>query len=233
MSPKHILVVDDDPNVLEILDMYLNKEGYKVSTASDGSQALEKTKDVQPDLVILDIMMPQLDGHEVLRHIRQKSQLPVIFLSAKEEEFDRVLGLELGADDYVTKPFSPREMVARVKAILKRTVETAQKNKRDLENSGLIEFPDLTINPVKREVIYKDEIIDLAPKEYELLLLLARNSGRAFERETLYERVWGQDSYGDFRSVDVHINWLRQKISADYIKTVWGVGYKFEVDQNV
>ncbi|MFW6279399.1 MAG: response regulator transcription factor [Bacillota bacterium] len=227
MASQKILVVDDDDNVREILEMYLKEENYQVLCAKNGEAALEIIADSRPDLIILDIMMPRMDGKEVLQKIREKKEIPVIFLSAKGEELDRVLGLELGADDYVTKPFSPREVVARVKTILKRTGGQVDK-----ESSELMEFPELSINPKKRKVKSKGQVIDLSPKEYEILEHLARHPGQVFERERLYEQIWGLDSYGDLRSVDVHVNWLRKKLDLDYIKTVWGVGYKFEVDDH-
>ena len=226
MSEQRIMVVDDDPNVLEILTMYLEKENYKVLTANNGKEALNKVYNKNPDLIILDIMMPEIDGKEVIKKIREKNQIPVIFLSAKSEEFDRILGLELGADDYVTKPFSPREVVTRVKVILKRV------NNKDSDEKDIISYPSLKIDPGERKVTVQDKVIDLSPKEYELLLILAQNPGQVFNRERLYERIWGLDSYGDLRSVDVHINWIRKKLNVNYIKTVWGVGYKFEVEEN-
>jgi len=220
---EKILIVDDDKNVHEILTMYLQKENYRVITADNGIEALDLIEKERPDLIILDIMMPDMDGKEVIQNLRKENQIPVIFLSARSEEFDRILGLELGADDYVTKPFSPREVVARIKANLKRS-------NPEINRSRIIKYPDLVIDPVNRSVEANDQKIQLTPKEYELLLLLASHPDRVFERELLYERVWGMDSYGSARSVDVHINWLRDKLKLDYIKTVWGVGYKFEVD---
>ena len=227
---KSILIVDDDENVLEILKMYLEKESYNVLMADNGKMALSIIKEEDPDLVILDIMMPEMDGKEVIKNLRIENQVPVIFLSARSEELDRVLGFELGADDYVTKPFSPREVVVRVKAVLKRTNTT---NNKDSNKKNVIKYPGLVIDSKERAVKVDGEKIKLTPKEYEILLLLARHPKQVFERERLYERVWGMDSYGDFRSVDVHINWLRDKLNNDYIKTVWGIGYKFEVGKDV
>jgi two-component system response regulator ResD len=233
MAERTILIADDDENVHEILSLYLKKENYEVLSAYDGEEALAKAEE-KPDLLVLDIMMPKLDGKEVIKELRKDSQVPIIFLSAKGEEFDRVLGLELGADDYVTKPFSPRELAARIKAILKRTKRQSSQTDRgdDKSDEGqkLITYPELKINPQERRVVVRGEVIDLSPKEYDLLLMLASRPRQVFERERLYESVWGIDSYGSLRSVDVHINWLRDKLSLGYIKTVWGVGYKFEVN---
>ncbi len=226
MEAKKILVADDDKNVIEILTLYLKKEGFVVITAQNGEEALLKIKKFDLDLIILDIMMPKIDGLDVIRRLRREDEVPVIFLSAKGEEFDRILGLELGADDYVTKPFSPREVITRVKVILKRLDKG---KKGEVKEEGLIQFPQLIITPSDRTVEVKGEVLNLAPKEYELLLLLARHPRQVFKREQLCDRIWGQDYYGDLRTVDVHINWIRDKLRLDYIKTVWGVGYKFEV----
>ncbi|AGB41577.1 response regulator with CheY-like receiver domain and winged-helix DNA-binding domain [Halobacteroides halobius DSM 5150] len=224
MEDKEILIVDDDQNVHEILSLYFKKEGCSVLVANDGAEALEKADNNEPDLIILDIMMPKLDGLEVIKNIRQNNDVPVIFLSAKSEEFDRILGLELGADDYVTKPFSPREIIARAKAIFKRIKQSKQNNEPQRD---LVIYSNLAIDPINREVKVKGEEIELSPKEYELLLLLAQHPNQVFKRERLYDRIWGMDHYGDMRTVDVHINWLRDKLDLDYIQTVWGVGYKF------
>ena len=231
MAEATILVVDDDYNVHDILEMYLEQENYQMINAYDGEEALDKLESDNPDLIILDIMMPKLDGKEVVREIRKDNQIPIIFLSAKSDEFDRVLGLELGADDYVTKPFSPREMIARIKTVLKRIDKNnynTKQNKREI-----IEHPQLTIDLTDREVKVKNEIIDLSPKEFDLLVLLAQNARQVFKRDHLYERIWGLDHFGDMRTVDVHINWLRDKLDLGYIKTVWGVGYKFVSDEDV
>ncbi|MBM7555447.1 response regulator transcription factor [Halanaerobacter jeridensis] len=231
MADKNILVVDDDYNVHEILEMYLKEENYKMISAYNGEEALEKLNNNKIDLIVLDIMMPKMDGKEVVKEIRKDNEVAIIFLSAKSEEFDRVLGLELGADDYVTKPFSPREMVVRIKTVLKR-IDSNQSNNNVTERE-IIEYPNLKIDLSDREVKVKGEVIDLSPKEFELLILLARNPRQVFERDHLYERIWGLDHYGDMRTVDVHINWLRDKLDLDYIKTVWGVGYKFVSDSDV
>ncbi|WP_408955990.1 response regulator transcription factor [Natroniella sp. ANB-PHB2] len=226
MSQEKVLIVDDDQNVIEILKLYLNKEDFIVLSAQDGQEAIRKTNQEGPDLIILDIMMPKLDGLEVCKELRKDNQIPIILLSAKSEEFDRVLGLELGADDYVIKPFSPREVVARVKVILKRI----NKNNNPEKEYDLVEYPNVSINPKERRVEVEGEVVELSPKEYELLLLLAKHPNQVFKREQLCEKVWGLDYYGGLRTVDVHIKWLRDKLEVDYIKTIWGVGYKFEVD---
>ena len=231
MPEQSILVVDDDYNVHEILEMYLEQENYEMISAYDGEEALTKFNNNKIDLIVLDIMMPKLDGKEVVKEIRKDNEVPIIFLSAKSEEFDRVLGLELGADDYVTKPFSPREMTARIKTVLKRVNNNGQNNKT--AEREIIEYSDLKIDLSDREVKVKGETIELSPKEFELLILLARNPRQVFERDHLYERIWGLDHFGDMRTVDVHINWLRDKLNLDYIKTVWGVGYKFVSDADV
>ncbi|TDX49207.1 response regulator transcription factor [Orenia marismortui] len=229
MDAKKILIVDDDKNVIEILSLYLKKENFDVVIARDGEEALKKAEKNNPDLIILDIMMPKIDGLEVIKVLRKNNDLPIILLSARSEEFDRILGLELGADDYVTKPFSPREVVVRVKVILKRIDKTNQ----TIKEKELISFPNLVIDPQERSVKVDQKQIELSPKEYELLLLLSKHPNQVFEREQLCDKVWGIDYYGDMRTVDVHINWLRDKLGLNYIKTVWGVGYKFEVNEDV
>ena len=230
MAEKNILVADDDYNVHEILEMYLKEENYEMISAYDGQETLAKLAENKIDLIVLDIMMPKLDGKEVVKEIRKDNQVPIIFLSAKSEEFDRVLGLELGADDYVTKPFSPRELTIRIKTVLKRVNDNQQDDSTERE---VIEYPGLKIDLYDRVVKVKGETIDLSPKEFELLVVLAQNPRRVFERDHLYERIWGLDHFGNMRTVDVHINWLRDKIDLDYIKTVWGVGYKFVSDEDV
>ncbi|GAB6100559.1 response regulator transcription factor [Halanaerocella petrolearia] len=229
MEDKEILIADDDQNVHEIISLYLKKEGCNILKAQDGEEALQLVADNDPDLIILDIMMPKLDGLEVIKELRKNNEVPIIFLSAKGEEFDRVLGLELGADDYVTKPFSPREIVARAKAIFKRMSNSSNNEESDRK---LITYPDLVIDPANREVKVEGIEIELSPKEYEILLLLAQHPNQVFKRERLYDRIWGVDHYGDMRTVDVHINWLRDKLDLGFIQTVWGVGYKFVVDKD-
>ncbi|MGM0369135.1 MAG: response regulator transcription factor [Bacillota bacterium] len=232
MTEKSILVVDDDQHVHEILAMYLKEENYEMINAYDGKEALNKLANNNVDLIVLDVMMPKLDGKGVIKEIRKDNQIPIIFLSAKSEEFDRVLGLELGADDYVTKPFSPREMIARIKAVLKRLSTSSDKNNEDSDRE-IIAYDNLKIDLTDRQVKVGASSIDLSPKEFELLVLLAKHPRQVFERDRLYDRIWGMDHFGNMRTVDVHINWLRDKLDLDYIKTVWGVGYKFVGDKDV
>ena len=222
-----IMVVDDDANICEIMRLYLEKEGFDVTLAHNGADALAKFEVAPPDLMILDIMMPQIDGWQVCREVRKKSALPIIMLTAKGELFDKVLGLELGADDYVSKPFEAKEVVARVKAVLRRCApETAQKQR-------VVSFDKLYINMETYELIVDGKQIDTPPKEMELIFHLASNPNRVFTRDKLLDEVWGFEYYGDSRTVDVHIKRLREKldgISDQWtLKTVWGVGYKFEV----
>ncbi len=227
MSANKILIADDDAHILELIRMYMEKEGFEVITASNGAQALEKFKSEAPSLVILDIMMPEMDGWEVCRSIRRISNIPIIMLTAKGETFDKVLGLELGADDYMVKPFETKELVARVKAVLRRT------DAKDDKTAQEIVFPNLTINLSNYELKIKGKLVDVPPKELELLYFLASNPNRVFTREQLLEGVWGFDYFGDSRTVDVHIKRLREKLEGVdgnwTLKTVWGVGYKFEV----
>jgi len=230
MNPSaNILIADDEAKMRELVKMYLVREGYMVSEAADGEQALSLLSNNTFELVILDIMMPKVDGLTVCKEIRKSLDIPVIMLTAKGEEIDRVLGFELGADDYVVKPFSPRELVARVKALLRRTSA-----KPSASTGAVLRFPGLEINNDSREVEVNGNRVNLTPKEFELLAFMAKNIGRVFTREQLLEYVWGYDFFGDLRTVDTHIKKLREKISrfsqaAGYITTVWGVGYKFEV----
>jgi len=227
MAEKKILVVDDDPNICELLRLYLEKEGYAPVLAGDGEAAMELLSSVAPDLILLDVMMPKLDGWQVCREIRKTSAVPIIMLTAKGETFDKVLGLELGADDYVVKPFDAKEVVARVKAVLRRASPG--------EADGLkeVRFVGLVINLTNYELIVDGEQIDTPPKELELIYHLASNPNRVFTRDQLLDEVWGFDYYGDSRTVDVHVKRLREKLervqSNWSLKTVWGVGYKFEV----
>ncbi|HHT63284.1 MAG: response regulator transcription factor [Bacillota bacterium] len=221
-----ILVVDDDRNIVELIKLYLEKERFQVYEAYQGEEALKLFYSLTPDLVILDIMMPKLDGWEVCKQIRKVSSIPVIMLSARGETFDKVLGLELGADDYIVKPFDPKEMVARVKAVLRRSGNSI------ITKQELV-FPNLIINKSEYSITYQGKKMEVPPKELELLYFLALHPNQVFTREQLLEKVWGYDFSGDSRTVDVHIKRLREKI-VDYdghweIKTVWGVGYKFEV----
>lgn len=225
-----VLVADDDPNVCEIIRLYFSKQQMDLVVANDGEAALEMIEKEEPDIIILDVMMPRLDGLEVCREIRKKWDTPIIMLTAKDEEIDRVLGLELGADDYVTKPFSPRELVARIKAIQRRLQPREQKGE---ESAQVLQFDQLTIDIDKREVIACGEKLAFRPKEFDLLAHMARSPGSVFTREQLLEQVWGYDYFGDIRTVDVHIKKIRQRLSKlpyECIHTVWGVGYKFGVD---
>lgn len=223
---KRILVVDDDRNISEVIKLYLKKEGYEVSLAHDGQAGIDEFNREAPALIVLDIMMPRLDGWEVLKQIRKTSSVPVIMLSAKGETFDKVLGLELGADDYITKPFDPKEFIARVKAVTRRANHME-------EESSVIEYEDLNINISNYTVSYKGETVEMPPKEIELLYFLASHPNKVFTREQLLQQVWDFEFFGDSRTVDVHIKRLRKKLSDQNsgweIKTVWGVGYKFEV----
>ncbi len=230
-----ILIIDDEERIRNIVKIYLRKEGFATDDASDGHAALEKISSDNFDLVILDIMMPGLDGWAVCREIRAKSNLPIIMLTAREEEADRILGLEMGADDYVVKPFSPRELVARVKTVLRRTV-TAGEEKNTNEPDGAIVCPGIVIDPKTREVKVEGQPVKLTLKEFNLLLLMAKNNSRVFTRDELLLNIWGYDYYGDTRTVDTHVNRLRDKLAVvpgckNYVSTVWGVGYKFEVGE--
>ncbi|HZW83437.1 MAG TPA: response regulator transcription factor [Candidatus Deferrimicrobium sp.] len=222
MSQQKVLIVDDESQIRAVVRLYLEKEGFWVEEAANGQDALHLLAEQTFDLLILDLMMPQVDGWQVCRQVRQKSNLPIIMLTARGEEFDRVLGFELGTDDYLVKPFSTRELVARVKALLKRT-------NTKKENEDVIAFPGLNIDRDSRVVTLGNDEIALTPKEFELLYFLAKHPGRVFSREQLMETVWGYDFYGDLRTVDTHIKKIREKIKErNYISTVWGVGYKFE-----
>jgi two-component system, OmpR family, response regulator ResD len=220
-----VLIVDDDENISEVIKMYLENSGYDTKVSHNGREAQEFFVQYKPDLVLLDIMLPSVDGIDVLKWIRKQSETPVIMLTAKGETFDKVLGLELGADDYIVKPFEPKEMVARVKAVLRRyNVEN--------EDKEVLKFPDLTVDINSYNVTFKGEDIKMPPKEFELLYFLASNKNRVFTREQLLCEVWGYDYPGDSRTVDVHIKRLREKLhgGANWeLETVWGVGYKFEV----
>jgi len=229
VAKGQVLIADDDPNVLELLSLYLVKEGYEVLTALNGAEALRQTREAKPDLLILDVMMPKLDGWEVCRAVREESFVPIIMLTAKGEDYDRILGLELGADDYVVKPFNPVEVVARVKAILRRVSRAEDKAK-------VIDFPGLHIDVARHEVLLDGQLVALTPKEFDLLVFLAEKPGWAYTREQILSQVWGYDFVGDGRTVDAHIKRLRQKLASAEpkswsIATVWGVGYKFDEQQ--
>lgn len=223
-----ILVADDDLNICDILKLYLENDGYEVKCAGDGAEAVENFKIFDPDLVLLDIMMPKKDGWQVCREIREQSAKPIIMLSAKGEVFDKVLGLELGADDFIVKPFDMKEVAARVKAVLRRY------NTRDhFNNDEVIKFENLEISKQKYELKLAGKVVDVPPKELELLYFLTSNYNRVFTRDQLLDKVWGFDYLGDSRTVDVHVKRLREKLEGVsdkwILKTVWGVGYKFEL----
>ena len=222
-----ILIIDDDTNMSELISLYLNKEGYQTKEVHSGRAGLVAFEDYTPDLVLLDVMLPELDGYDVCKEIRKKSRTPIIMLTAKGEVFDKVLGLELGADDYMVKPFDPKELIARVKAVLRRNqppIEiTDTKNRIVLDN--------LIIDKDNYSVTFKGSLVELPPKELEVLYFLASHPKQVFTREQLLDKIWGYDFVGDTRTVDVHIKRLRDKFEGDHtwsIKTVWGVGYKFE-----
>ena len=222
-----IMVVDDDENIAQLVRLYLEKEGFEVASFSRGDSALTAFKSNPPALLLLDIMLPGMDGWQVCRAIRQISSIPIIMLSAKDETFDKVLGLELGADDYITKPFDPKELIARVKAVLRRGQPEQQDN-------DMLSFPGLTISLSRYEVLYQGKQAEMPPKEIELFYFLASHPNTVFTREQLLEKVWGFDYFGDSRTVDVHVKRLREKLTdceelGWSIKTVWSVGYKFEV----
>lgn len=224
-SIAKVLIVDDDENICEVIKMYLESSGYETEIAHNGKDAIEQFGSYKPDLVVLDIMLPYIDGIDVLKAIRKESEAPVILLTAKGDTFDKVLGLELGADDYMVKPFEPKELIARVKAVLRRySVEGI--------NKEVLTFEDLVIDINSYNVLYKNAEVKMPPKEFELLYFLALNKNKVFTREQLLCEVWGYDYPGDSRTVDVHVKRLREKLQGTakwQIETVWGVGYKFEV----
>ena len=226
-----ILIVDDDTNICELLRLYIEKEGFTAFLANDGEAALKMFDAAEPDLVLLDIMLPGLDGWQVCREIRKKSACPIIMLTAKGEVFDRVLGLDLGADDYVVKPFETKEVIARIKAVLRRSTQNGDKQ----SGNKAVSYENLSINLTNYELKVKGVQIDTPPKEMELIYHLASNPNRVFTRDQLLDEVWGFDYYGDSRTVDVHVKRLREKLEgvSDQwaLKTVWGVGYKFEVKE--
>ncbi len=231
-----VLVVEDEPSLQDTLTYNLKKEGYAVEAVGDGRSALEAARRLKPDLIVLDIMLPKLDGFEVARILRKEMTTAILMLTARDDEIDRVVGLEVGADDYLTKPFSMRELLARVKAQLRRTRmlrEEMEKTNASAPPHETLTFDNLVINLTRREVTLNDQPLQLKPKEYELLLFLAEHHGQMLSREFVLERVWGWDFIGDSRTVDVHVRWLRQKIEADAAKptriiTVRGGGYRFE-----
>ena len=228
---QKILIIDDDEHIAELISLYLTKEFFQVRIVSDGARAMKEFNLLGPDLVLLDLMLPGVDGYQLCREIRQKSKVPIIILSAKAEVFDKVLGLELGADDYITKPFDTKELVARVRAVLRR-YQTGAQPADDTSRSKYIEYPDLVINLSNYSVTFRGTPVDMPPKELELLYFLASSPNQVFTREQLLDHIWGYEYMGDTRTVDVHIKRLREKLRGNRfwsISTVWGIGYKFEV----
>ncbi len=230
-----VLIVDDEKNICELIRLYVEKEGYTACTVYDGKSAVERFRELHPAIVILDVMLPGKDGWQVCREIRAESDVPVIMLTAKGEVFDKVLGLELGADDYIVKPFEPKELVARIKAVLRRSAPAEEEKTASRE----LAFEGLSINQETYEVYLGGKRLELPPKEFELLYFLAKNPNKVFTRDQLLDEIWGYEFFGDSRTVDVHIKRIREKIEGDdkpkdstwQLKTVWGVGYKFEVRQ--
>ena len=230
VARQKILIVDDDEHISELISLYLTKEFYDTKIVYDGEEALRQFRLFSPNLILLDLMLPGIDCYQVCREIRQQSNVPIIMLSAKGEVFDKVLGLELGADDYIIKPFDSKELVARVKAVLRR-YQPAQASQTKPAGK-YVEYPDLTINLTNYSVVYKEKTVDMPPKELELLYFLASSPNQVFTREQLLDHIWGYEYIGDTRTVDVHIKRLREKIkdhASWAISTVWGIGYKFEV----
>ena len=232
MSEK-ILIVEDEPALRETLAYNLEHQGYSVESAVDGQSAIDKARATNPDLILLDIMLPGMDGFEVCRMLRKEMNVPILMLTARDDEIDRVVGLEVGADDYLTKPFSMRELIARVKALLRRVRLMREQITSVGEPHRLYEMRDLVLDETRREATLKGKPLDLKPKEYDLLLFLAQHKGYVLSRETILEKVWGWDFFGDSRTVDVHIRWLREKIEEDpahptRIITLRSAGYRFE-----
>jgi len=221
-----ILVVDDEKNIVTLIRRYLGNEGFHVEEAYDGKQALEKARSLNPDLILLDVMMPEMDGLTVCKEIRKTSNAPVIILTARDDDVDKIVGLEIGADDYMTKPFNPRELVARVKAVLRRS-------QGSMAPEQVLEVGDIRLDPLRREVTVGGKTITLRAKEFDLLSAFMRYQGVVLDRERLLSLVWGQDFYGDTRTIDVHVAWLREKLTGAtaHVQTVWGVGYKLVLDE--
>ena len=226
MHDIRILVADDEEKMRRVIRIYLQKEGYRVEEARDGKEALEKIKTSPFSLILLDVMMPAIDGWTVCREVRKNSSLPVIMLTARGEEYDKLFGFELGVDDYITKPFSPKEMVARIKAVLRRS-------KEDNGDENAVKIDVLEIRPMSKQAFLENKELTLTPKEFELLSFFARNQEHVYSREQLLNKVWGYDFIGDLRTVDTHVKQLREKLGKykKYICTVWGTGYKFKNDQ--
>ena len=228
----NILVVDDEQRIIDLAQMYLEQEGYTVSSSNNGSEAYQRIMENPPALIVLDLMLPGMDGWEICRRVRADSDVPIIMLTARSDDIDKIVGLELGADDYLTKPFNPRELVARVKAILRRQSAIDRRNVSASEASTSITHKNMMIDPERRMVKVDNQAVDLRMKEFDLLLTLAKDPGLVFSREKLLEIVWGYDFAGETRTVDVHIAHLRHKLEGMHaqIETVWGVGYKLEVE---
>lgn len=230
VSKQKILIVDDDNNIAELIALYLTKECFETSIVNDGEDALKEFQSFRPNLILLDLMLPGIDGYQVCREIRQKSDVPIIMLSAKGETFDKVLGLELGADDYIIKPFDSKELVARVRAVLRRF--QVKETPPAPSNEKCVNYPELSVNLTNYSVLYKGKPVDMPPKELELLYFLASSPNQVFTREQLLDHIWGYEYIGDTRTVDVHIKRIRAKIKDHKswsVSTVWGIGYKFEV----
>jgi DNA-binding response OmpR family regulator len=232
MDKQKILIVDDDENIAELISLYLMKECFETQTVGDGNAALLAFHSFEPDLILLDLMLPGIDGYQVCREIRKESQVPIIILSAKGEVFDRVLGLELGADDYIMKPFDSKELVARVKAVLRRTFVPKTTSQSPTLNEQMVQYEELIVNMSTYSVNLNGHKIDMPPKELELLYFLAKSPNQVFTREQLLDHIWGYEYIGDTRTVDVHVKRIREKLGETAhwrISTVWGIGYKFEV----
>lgn len=231
-NKQKILIVDDDTNIAELISLYLTKECFDTMIVNDGEAALSAFETYEPNLILLDLMLPGIDGYQVCREVRSKSDTPIIMLSAKGEVFDKVLGLELGADDYMEKPFDSKELVARVKAVLRRFTPAKPAAPAPVNDAKCVEYPDLVINLTNYSVLYYGNAVEMPPKELELLYFLASSPNQVFTREQLLDHIWGYEYIGDTRTVDVHIKRLREKIkdhTAWRLSTVWGIGYKFEV----
>jgi len=236
-TKQKILIVDDDANIAELISLYLMKECFDTKIVYDGEEAITQYREYQPNLILLDLMLPGIDGYEVCREVRKTSTVPIIMLSAKGEIFDKVLGLELGADDYMIKPFDTKELVARVKAVLRRVVPSQSTSEQVImqELGDFVSYPDLVINQSNYSVTYLGDSIEMPPKELELFYFLASHPNQVFTREQLLDHIWGYEYIGDTRTVDVHIKRLREKIkdhTSWRLSTVWGIGYKFEVKKN-
>lgn len=236
VNKQKILIVDDDSNIAELISLYLTKECFDTRLVDDGESALKMFNEFQPDLILLDLMLPGIDGYEVCREIRKNSHIPIIMLSAKGEVFDKVLGLELGADDYIIKPFDSKELVARVKAVLRRYKTVPVPDSSAIApHSEYVEYPDLIINLTNYSVTYMNNNVEMPPKELELLYFLASSPNQVFTREQLLDNIWGYEYLGDTRTVDVHVKRIREKLS-DHpswaLSTVWGIGYKFETKKH-